>query len=84
METVSQQRISDDKPTHIITACDHDDTCPSCGAGYQVGMTIKVRIAWWVRWYISGVALCAFITGAQPDMEKIKDKVMKGVRIACP
>ena len=44
-------------------------------------ITIKVRVAWWVRWYISGVALFAFITGAQPDMEKITAKVMKGVRI---
>ena len=44
-------------------------------------LVVTIRIAWWVRWYISGVALCAFITGARPDMEKIKDKAMKGVRI---
>ena len=43
---------------------------------------VKITVAWWVRRYISGVALCAFITGAQPDMEKIKDKVMKGVRLS--
>ena len=48
----------------------------------MASMTIKVRIAWWVRWYISGVALRAFITGAQPDMEKITAKVMKGVRLS--
>ena len=48
----------------------------------MASMTIKVRIAWWVRWYISGVALRAFITGAQPDMEKVKDKVMNGVRLS--
>ena len=47
----------------------------------MASMTIKVRIAWWVRWYISGVALRAFITGAHPDMDKITAKVMKGVRI---
>ena len=47
----------------------------------MASMTIKVRIAWWVRWYISGVALCASITGAQPDMEKIKAKVMKGIKV---
>ena len=44
-------------------------------------LVVTIRIAWWVRWYISGVALCAFITGAHPDMEKITSKVMKGVRI---
>ena len=48
----------------------------------MVFMTFNVRIVWWVRWYISGVALRAFITGAHPDMEKIKDKVMKGVRLS--
>ena len=45
-------------------------------------LVATIRVAWWVRWYISGAALCAFITGAQPDMEKIKDKVMKGVRLS--
>ena len=45
-------------------------------------LVVTIRVAWWVRWYISGVALCAFITGAQPDMEKIKDKFMKGVRLS--
>ena len=45
----------------------------------MASMTIKVRIAWWVRWYISSVALCAFLTGFQPDMDKVKAKVMKGV-----
>ncbi|MDR6767715.1 hypothetical protein J2W88_002996 [Acidovorax delafieldii] len=39
METVSYQRISDAKPTHIITACEDSDTCPGCGAGYKVGLS---------------------------------------------
>ena len=47
----------------------------------MASIKVTVRVAWWVRWYISGVALCAFITGAQPDMEKITAKVKKGVRI---
>jgi len=47
----------------------------------MASMTIKVRIAWWVRWYISGVALCSLLTGLEPDMEKVKATVMKGVRI---
>ena len=42
-------------------------------------LVATIRIAWWVRWYISGVALCAFLTGFQPDMDKVKAKVMKGV-----
>ena len=45
----------------------------------MASITLTVQVAWWVRWYISGVALCAFITGAHPDMEKITAKVMNGV-----
>lgn len=39
METVSFQSIGDKRATHIITACDDTDTCPSCGAGYKVGLS---------------------------------------------
>lgn len=39
METVSFQCISDARPTHIITACEDTDTCPSCGAGYRAGLS---------------------------------------------
>lgn len=39
MELVSIQNIGNAKPTHIITACDDADTCPSCGAGYKVGLS---------------------------------------------
>ena len=48
----------------------------------MASMTIKVRIAWWVRWYISGVALCSLLTGLEPDMEKVKATAMKGVRLS--
>ena len=47
----------------------------------MASIKVAIRVAWWVRWYISGVALCAFITGAHPDMEKIKAKVMKGIKV---
>ncbi len=44
-------------------------------------ITIKVSFAWWFRWYISGVALCSMLTGLEPDIEKIKATVMKGIKI---
>ena len=44
--------------------------------------TTTLRIAWWVRWYISGVALRSLLTGLEPDMEKVKATVMKGVRLS--
>ena len=48
----------------------------------MASITIKVHIAWWVRWYISGVALCSLLTGLEPDMEKAKARVIKGVRLS--
>ena len=48
----------------------------------MASLKITIRVAWWVRWYISGVALCAFITGSHPDMEKVKATAMKGVRLS--
>lgn len=47
-------------------------------------LVVTIRLAWWVRWYISGVALCSLLTGLEPDMEKIKAKVMKGIKVTGP
>jgi len=45
-------------------------------------LVVTIRIAWWVRWYISGVALFAMLTGLEPDTEKVKATAMKGVRLS--
>lgn len=37
----------------------------------RVTITFKVRVAWWVRWYVSALALFSRTTGMQPDIEKI-------------
>lgn len=47
----------------------------------MASIKVTIHIAWWVRWYIGGVALFSFITGMEPDMEKVKAKVLKGVRL---
>ena len=39
MEMLTIQHIGEAAPRHIITACEDTDTCPSCGAGYRVGMS---------------------------------------------
>ena len=39
MELLTIHHMGEAEPRHIIAACDHDDTCPSCGAGYKVGMS---------------------------------------------
>ena len=38
MELLTIQHIGEAAPRHIITACEDADTCPSCGAGYKVGL----------------------------------------------
>jgi hypothetical protein len=47
----------------------------------MASLKVTIHIAWWVRWYISGVALFSLLTGLEPDIEKVKAKVLKGVRI---
>jgi len=48
----------------------------------MASITLTVQVAWWVRWYISGVALFAMLTGLEPDMERVKATAMKGVRLS--
>ena len=43
---------------------------------------VKITVAWWVRWYISGVSLFAMLTGLEPDIEKVKATAMNGVRLS--
>lgn len=40
MELLTIHHIGEAAPRHIITACDDMDTCPGCGAGYKVGMSV--------------------------------------------
>lgn len=42
--------------------------------------TVTIRVAWWVRWYLSGVALYSHITGLAPDEEKVLAVLGKGCR----
>lgn len=44
-------------------------------------ITITVRVSWWVPHYINGVALCAWLMGSQPDMDRVAAKVLKGIRL---
>lgn len=39
VELLTIHHIGEAAPRHIITACDDADTCPSCGAGYKVGLS---------------------------------------------
>ncbi len=48
----------------------------------MASIKVTIRVAWWVRWYISVVALCSLLTGLEPDMEQVKATAMNGVRLS--
>lgn len=41
---------------------------------------VTVHVAWWVSWYLSGVALCSRITGLAPNEDKVRAVLCKGIR----
>ena len=43
--------------------------------------TVRIKVAWWLRWHLAGVALAAQMTGANPDYDKVRAAVMRGVRV---
>ena len=47
----------------------------------KVTLVMKVRVSWWVRFYLKSVALGAWLTLASPDMEKVKRTVLRGIHI---
>lgn len=42
--------------------------------------TVRVTVAWWVRWYLLSVSLAAQMTGAKPDMAKVGAVVLRGIK----
>ena len=53
-----------------------------CHEGFAMAVaTVRITVAWWVRWYIAGVELAAKLTGAEPDMEKVGAVVRRGVKV---
>lgn len=47
----------------------------------QHTVMVSVRVAWWVRWYLSGVAFVAKITGATPDAAKVTRSIGRGLSV---
>jgi hypothetical protein len=45
----------------------------------QHAVMVSVRVAWWVRWYLSGVALAAQITEVTPDATKVERWIRRGL-----
>lgn len=42
---------------------------------------VRIKIAWWLRWYLAGVYMMALTTGAQPDMRKVGAVVKRAVKV---
>ncbi|WP_434642660.1 hypothetical protein [Achromobacter piechaudii] len=47
----------------------------------QHTVTISVRVAWWVHWYVSGVASVAEITGSSPGAAKVTGWIRRGLSV---
>lgn len=47
----------------------------------RVSMTFRVQVDWWVKPYLSAVALFAWLTTLQSDVDKILRRVMSGIRL---
>lgn len=47
----------------------------------QQQIKISARIAWWLRWYLLGVALTCRMTGCQPNIERVTYWVRRSIRM---
>lgn len=42
-------------------------------------LTVTIRMAWWVKPYLCGVLLTAWLTGRQPDPDRVGAWVQRGM-----
>ncbi|WP_440062615.1 hypothetical protein ACTACQ_05290 [Pseudomonas syringae] len=49
----------------------------------KINLIVSVKICWWLRAYLCGVALMSDITGLDPDMDKVGRWLKRGVRVSC-
>ena len=44
-------------------------------------VTVRIRVAWWLRWYLAGVAVMAQCADLEPDQRKVEAMVRRAVRV---
>lgn len=44
-------------------------------------LIVDVKISWWLRYYLIGVSMMCYLTGAQPDYDKIDYWISRAVKI---
>lgn len=45
----------------------------------QITVKLSIRVAWWARWYLAGVAVAARLAGAPPNMVKAERGIRRGL-----
>lgn len=50
-------------------------------AGINQTITLKASFRWWLKFYLAGVLLTARLTHAQPNWERFRYWVGKGIKI---
>lgn len=45
----------------------------------QTSVTLTAHIAWWFKWYVTGVYLTALLTGLEPSPAKMQAAVRRAV-----
>lgn len=47
----------------------------------RITVKLSLRVAWWVRWYLAGVAIAARLTGATPNTAKVERWIRRGLSV---
>lgn len=48
----------------------------------STSITVRLSVAWWLRWYLAGVILTARLTGLEPDLGKVQRHIRRAARVA--
>ncbi|MCI3945533.1 putative membrane protein [Pseudomonas syringae] len=49
----------------------------------KINLVVSVKVCWWLRAYLYGVALMSDLTGLKPDPDKVGIWLKRGVRVIC-
>ena len=44
-----------------------------------VVITVRIRVCWWLRWYLGGVAFTSRLTGLPPDFGQVAKWIRRGI-----
>ena len=42
---------------------------------------VLIKRAWWLDWYLAGVAMMSLATGRDPDWQKVERWVSRGIKL---